>query len=166
MIAKWPREVTQSRQIYARYFYWALPVLWAASSLGRKPLEQEIIQLILAMKRLNPVWGGQRISDELAKIGYSASKVTVLKYLKIYGLHHPPENLVPSWREFINAAYSPGFEWVKQQFRNAFFNMDGKHPALGIGVRGQIFQGHFEQMIKDYIQNGGVFHINHPIKME
>ena len=140
------------------------------------------------MKRLNPTWGGQRISDELAKTGYSASKVTVLKYLKIYGLHHPPQNLGPSWREvinnhkfkvsidftslisllgyqiyifvminldtkkliFMNATYSPSLEWVKQQFRNDFFNMDGKHPALCIGDRDQIFQGHFEKMIKDY----------------
>ena len=41
---------------------------------------------------------------------------------------------------------------MKQQFRNAFFNMDGKRPALGIGIgdRVQVFQGHFEQMIKDY----------------
>ena len=215
MIAKWPKKVAQSIQIYARYFYWALlrtyiyytspfpiqfflkqwslanralRVLWAAPSPGRKPLDQETIQLILKMKRLNPTWGDQRISDELVKIGYSASKVTVLKYLEIYGLHDPPENLGPSWREFIsnhrfkisidftslislmgyqiyifvminldtrklifiNATYFPSFEWVKQQFRNAFFNMDGKHPSLCICDRDQIFQGHFEKMIKDY----------------
>ena len=215
MIAKWLRKVIQSIQIYARYFYWALlrtyiyytspfpiqsflkqwslanralRVLWAAPSPGRKPLDQETIQLILKMKRLNPTWGGQRISDELAKIGYSASKVTVLKYLEIYGLHGPPRKLGPSWREFINnhrfkisidftslisltgyqiyffvminldtrklifinATYSPSFEWVKQQFRNAFFNMDGKYPSLCICDRDQIFQGHFEKMIKDY----------------
>ena len=100
IIEKWLRKVAQSVQMYARYFYWtllrtyiyytspypiqfflqqwslanrALRVLWAAPSPGRKPLDQETIQLILEMKRLNPTWGGQRISDELAKIGYSAS---------------------------------------------------------------------------------------------
>ena len=218
MIVKWPREATQSIQIYARYFYrtllqtyiyytsffpiqtflkqWslvnrALRVLWAAPSLGRKPLGQETIQLILEMKRLNSKWGGQRISDDLKKIEYSANKVTVLKYFEIYGLHDPPEKLGPSWRELtnnhkskisidftslislmgcqiyifvminldtrklicINATYPPGFEWVRQQFRNAFFDMGDKYPCLCICDRDQIFQGYFEKMIKNYFRS-------------
>ena len=61
-------------------------IIWAPSSPGRKPLDQEIIELILELKKLNPTWGAQKISNELAKIGIRVSKPTVLKYLEIYGL--------------------------------------------------------------------------------
>jgi hypothetical protein len=41
---------------------------------GRPKLDQETIDLILKLKKLNPTWGGKRISDELKKkklgIGY------------------------------------------------------------------------------------------------
>ena len=78
------------------------------STISRKtPLDQETIQLILEMKKLNPTWGGQRISDELAKIGYKACRETVLKYLEIYGLHDPPEHHGLSWKEFMNNHSAP-----------------------------------------------------------
>ena len=66
------------------------------------PLDQETIQLIVEMKKLNPTWGGQRISDELSKIGYRANKDTVLKYLEIYGYHNPSPGQGLSWKEFID----------------------------------------------------------------
>ena len=123
------KKFIQSIRIYLRYFYkalleaylhytspypihiflkrWALAnrairVLWAPPSPGRKPLDQETIQLIVEMKKLNPTWGGQRISDELSKIGYRASKDTVLKYLEIYGYHNPSPGQGLSWKEFID----------------------------------------------------------------
>ena len=79
----------------------AIRILWAPPSPGRRPLNQETIDLIIEMKTLNPKWGGKRISDELAKIGYRASKDTVLKYLEIYGLHTPPPQKVLTWKEFL-----------------------------------------------------------------
>ena len=123
------KKIIKSIQIYLQYFHcalieiylyytspwpihmllkkWALAnrairVLWAPPSPRRKPLDQEIINLILEMKKLNPRWGGQRISDELAKIGYKACSDTVLKYLEIYGLHDPSSRRGPSWKEFID----------------------------------------------------------------
>ena len=210
------KKVIKSIQIYARYFnqallqvyiYYTAPsilqfflkqlslanralrILWAPPSPGRKPLDQDTIDLILEMKRLNPTWGGQKISDELKKIGYRACSVTVLKYLEIYGLHDPPMGKISSWKEFlsnhkfkisidftsvismmgyqlfifvminldtrkliyINATYSPNLEWLKQQFRNAFFDMD-EYPSICICDRDQTFQGGFEKMLKDYFK--------------
>ena len=208
------KKIIKSIQIYLRYFHcalieiylyytspcpihmllkkWALAnrairVLWAPPSPGRKPLDQEIINLILEMKKLNPRWGGQRISDELAKIGYKACSDTVLKYLEIYGLHDPSSRRGPSWKEFIdnhkfkiaidftslislmgyqlfifvmvnldtrkllliNVTYSPNFDWMAQQFKNAFFDLDD-YPSLCICDRDQIFEGRFERMLRNY----------------
>ena len=169
----------------------ALRILWAPPSPGKKPLDQDTIDLILEMKRLNPRWRGQKNSDELKKIGYRDCSVTVLKYLEIYGLHDPPMGKISSWKEFlsnhkfkisidftsvismmgyqlfifvminldtrkliyINATYSPNLEWLKQQFRNAFFDMD-EYPSLCICDRDQTFQGGFEKMLKDYFEVG------------
>ena len=167
----------------------ALRVLWAPPSPGRKPLDQEAIQLILEMKRLNSTWGTQRISDEIAKVGYKACPETVRKYLEIHGLHNPPEHHGPSWKEFIdnhkfkisidftsmislmghqlfiftmlnldtrelvfiNATYSPDLGWVKQQFRNAFFEMD-IYPSLCICDNDPVFNKDFEVMLRDYFR--------------
>ena len=122
------QKIIKSIQIYSRYFHhalieiylyytspypihiilkkWALAnrairVLWPPPSPGRKPLDQETINLILQMKKLNPTWGGQRISDELIKIGYKASADTVRKYLEIYGLYDPSPRQGLTWQEFI-----------------------------------------------------------------
>ena len=83
----------QSIRIYFRYFYrtlreicfyyispypihiflkkWSLAnrairVLWAPPHRGRRPIDQETIDLILEMKTLNPTWGIEKISNELA----------------------------------------------------------------------------------------------------
>ena len=140
----------------------AIRIIWAPTCPGRKPLDSETIELILEIKRLNPTWGAQKISDELAKIGYQASKKTILKYLEIYGLNDPSPRQGLSWKEFIdnhkfrigidftslisimghqlyifvminletralmliNVTYNPHLEWVKQQFKDAFFDLD------------------------------------------
>ena len=167
----------------------AIRVFWAPPSPGRKPLDQETIELIIEMKKLNPRWGGKRISDELAKIGYRANKDTVLKYLEIHGFHNPLNPKGLTWKEFlnnhkfkisidftslitlsgnqlfifvminldtrelihINATYHPHNQWVTQQFKNAFFDMDD-YPSLCICDRDQIFNRGFEKMVKDYFQ--------------
>jgi len=70
-------------------------------NIGRKPLCQETIDFLIELKKLNPSWGAQRISDELKKIGYIVSKPTVLKYLEIYGFNIPPPNNGLTWTEFL-----------------------------------------------------------------
>ena len=119
----------QSIRIYFRYFYRALRevylyyaspypihillkkfslanrairVLWALPHRGRKPIDQETIDLILEMKKLNPTWGIEKISNELAIIGYHACPETVRKYLEIYGLHDPSHRSKLSWKEFLS----------------------------------------------------------------
>ena len=68
---------------------------------GRKPLSEEIRNLIIELKSLNPSWGGQRISDELKKVGIKASKKTVLKVLREEGLLTPPPHHGLSWQAFL-----------------------------------------------------------------
>ena len=50
---------------------------------------------------------------------------------------------------FINVTCYPDLGWVKQQFRNAFFDVD-YYPSLCICDNDPIFQGSFEKMLKDY----------------
>ena len=57
----------------------------------------------MKLKKLNPGWGGQKISDELAKVGYRACKRTVLKYLEIHGLNNPSLRKGLTWTEFIES---------------------------------------------------------------
>lgn len=158
-------------------------------SKGRKSLDQKTVNLILEMKKLNPTWGAQRISDELSKIGYKACKKTVLKYLEIYGLNNPNPRNILTWNQFlknhkfkigidftslitvlgkqillfiiidldsrrliyINATFNPDSEWIKQQFRNAFYDMD-EYPSLCICDRDQLFSGWFIKMMTDYFE--------------
>jgi len=79
-----------------------LRIIWTPKSSGRKPLDQEAINIIIELKTLNPKWGAQKISDELNKVGYFACKKTVLKYLEINGLSSPTIRSGPSWSEFLN----------------------------------------------------------------
>ena len=44
-----------------------MKIIWTPKR-GRKPLDEKIIQLIIELKKLNPTWGAQKISDELSKI--------------------------------------------------------------------------------------------------
>ena len=154
---------------------------------GRNPLDQATIELIIELKKLNPSWGAQRISDELKKIGHIVSKPTVLKYLEIYGINTPPPNKGLTWSEFINnhkfkigidftsvisilghqlfifviinldtreliyinITANPYREWVLQQFRNAFFDLN-KYPSLCICDRDSVFCHEFKEKMKIY----------------
>ena len=79
-----------------------MPLLSVLKCRIQKPLDKETIDLIIDLKRLNPKWGAQKISHELAKIGYQASKRTVLKYLEIYGLNVPTPTKIMTWSEFLH----------------------------------------------------------------
>lgn len=65
-------------------------------------MDRKIVDLILELKTLNPSWGGQKISHELAKVGYHVCKKTVLKYLEINGLNSPVPRSRITWTEFLN----------------------------------------------------------------
>ena len=51
-----------------------LRVLWVPRGPGRLPVSNEIIVLILEMKRFNLGWGALRIFDELKLLGILLSK--------------------------------------------------------------------------------------------
>ena len=56
---------------------------WANKSkpIGRPPLSEEIVALIVRMSHENPTWSRRRIAGELAMLGYSVDKSTVAKYM-------------------------------------------------------------------------------------
>lgn len=103
-------------------------------STGRPPLDKKIINLILELKKLNPTWGAQRISDELRKIGYKVSKPTVLKYLEISGLDTPPFLKGLKWDEYLaNHKFKIGIDfsslidiWGNQLFIFVIINLDSR----------------------------------------
>ena len=80
----------------------AIRILRAPPHRGKKPINQETIDLILEMKKLNPTWGIEKISNELAIIGYYTCPEIVRKYLEIYGLNNPSPQSKLSWKEFLN----------------------------------------------------------------
>ncbi len=55
---------------------------------GRPTVHENVVDLIIEMKRCNWLWGAQRISDELKILGISVSKKTILKFLKESGYVH------------------------------------------------------------------------------
>ena len=55
-----------------------LKIIWLAKPKGRPPIHENVVDLILEMKRCNQNWGAQRISDELQLMGIKVSKKTVL----------------------------------------------------------------------------------------
>ena len=74
---------------------------------GRPPISEEIVDLILEMKRANWGWGSLRISNELKVIGIRVSKTTVLKILKENGFVPPRTKFQPvSWSAFLDACKS------------------------------------------------------------
>ena len=52
---------------------------------GQPPLAQEIKDLIIELKRSNPLWGGARIRDELRRMGIKVSEPTIQKVLREAG---------------------------------------------------------------------------------
>ena len=80
-----------------------LKCLWIPKSRGRPPISNEIIDLILEMKRSNWGWGSLRISQELALLGIKVSKTKVAQILRENGLVPPKTKVTPiSWHAFYH----------------------------------------------------------------
>ena len=158
---------------------------------GRKPLSDETRTLIIELKTLNPRWGGQRISDELKKVGIYVSKKTVLKVLREEGLGALPPHHGLRWSEVLknqgfvigidftcvislfgkqffifvildlktrvllnlNATLHPTREWVSQQFRNAFLDLDVE-PSLCVSDNDGIFGQWLDSFLSHSFQMG------------
>jgi len=73
---------------------------------GRPPIHENVVDLIIEMKRSNQNWEAQRISDELQLMGIQVSKKTVLKILRINGFLPPRTRFTPpSWRSALDSLH-------------------------------------------------------------
>ena len=102
-----------------------LRCLWIPTSRGRPAISNEIVDLILDMKRHNWLWGSLRISQELALLGIKVSKTKVAQILRENGLVPPKTKIAPiSWRAFYQHhkhIWSIDFTSVFDRFGNQLF---------------------------------------------
>ena len=67
---------------------------------------ENVIDLIIEMKRSNKNWRAQRVSDEIQLLGIKVSKKTVLKILVINGFVPPKTRFTPaSWRSVLDSLH-------------------------------------------------------------
>ena len=69
-------------------------IIWLGKPKGRPPIHENVVDLIVEMKRENLGWGAQRISDELNLLGIKVSKKSVLKILRSCGFVPPKQDLL------------------------------------------------------------------------
>ena len=74
-------------------------ISWIRKGRGRPPIHENIVDLILEMKRCNKICGAQRISDELRLMEIRVSKKSILKILKANGFSHLKTKFAPPLRE-------------------------------------------------------------------
>ncbi len=102
-----------------------LKLLWVPQGRGRPPVSEEIIGLILDMKRQNPGWGALRISQELKLLGIHVSKIVVAMILRRNGFLPPKTRVTPvSWGAFFHHhkhIWAIDFTCVHDIFRNQIF---------------------------------------------
>ena len=69
---------------------------------GRPPVRSYIKQVICSMKNSNPSWGYKRIRDELAKLGISLDKKTIVKIIATLRRNGKIKKGI-TWRKFITS---------------------------------------------------------------
>ena len=78
--------------------------IWLPKGKGRPPVREDLVDLILDMKRSNWSWGALRISQELGLLGISIHKKTVQRILQENGLVPPKTRIAPpTWTAFLKA---------------------------------------------------------------
>jgi transposase len=73
------------------------------ATLGRPPLDEKIVAIILTLKKENPLWGARRIREELRRMRISVSEPTIQKVLKEHGFH-PRGGHPGNWERFKSTA--------------------------------------------------------------
>jgi putative transposase len=68
---------------------------------GRPRTKPSAKTLILRMARDNPVWGHERITGELLKLGHKIAKSTVWQILHDAGIAPAPRRTGPTWKQFL-----------------------------------------------------------------
>jgi len=93
-ILRWHRELV------ARHWDFSM----RRGSVGRPPLSQEIVDLVLKLAKENPRWGYTRIQGALHNLGRAISDTTVARILKQRGIDPAPDRKrQSSWKSFLNA---------------------------------------------------------------
>jgi putative transposase len=73
-------------------------------NVGRSPLPQETVDVVLRLARENPRWGYKRIQGALLNLGLVISDTSVANVLKAHGIEPAPDRKRQStWKEFLNA---------------------------------------------------------------
>ena len=79
-------------------------VIWLAKPKGRPPIHENIVDLIIEMKRCNQSWGAQRLSEEFQLLGIKISRKSVLKILRVNGFLPPQTRFTPpSWCSVLDS---------------------------------------------------------------
>ena len=92
-LLRWHRQLVRRRWTYPR--------------LGRRPLDPDVVELVVRLARENPRWGYQRITGELAKLGLAVSATSVRNILRLEGLGPAPRRRGgPGWSAFLRAQAS------------------------------------------------------------
>jgi transposase InsO family protein len=91
-LVRWHRELVRRR--------WTYP---AAGRSGRRPLEPEVVDLVLRLARENPRWGYLRIVGECRKLGVAVSATSVRTILCRHRLGPAPRRTGPTWTQFLRA---------------------------------------------------------------
>jgi len=76
-------------------YYWRLK----SRSRGRPKIPEEIRNLIKQMRKDNPLWGAEKILDELTLLGYDLCLTTIKNYLKYFGKRDKPPT--GTWMTFL-----------------------------------------------------------------
>ena len=93
-ILRWHRTLVAQKWDYSN----------GRKSVGRPPVEKEIVDLVLRFARENPSWGYDRIQGALANLGHMISDQTVGNILKEHGIEPAPERKrQTTWNTFIKA---------------------------------------------------------------
>ena len=93
-ILRWHRELVAAKWDYSG----------RRNKMGRPPVSDEIVELLLRMARENPTWGYDRIQGALANLGHEISNTSVGCILKAHGVDPAPDRRRQStWKSFLQA---------------------------------------------------------------
>lgn len=102
------------------------PFTNAKKRVGRPPIDQALVDLILQIKSDNPRFGSVKIEKTLAQLGIKVSRYTICKVLKDNGLD-PLDDHRPKWKKWAGA------------FKDEVWAMDFCFTQLRTGAEAMIF---------------------------
>jgi putative transposase len=91
-LLRWHRTLVRRKWTYGK-----------ERTLGRPPIDPQIVELVLRMARENSRWGCMRICGELRKLGIRVGATTIRTLLRRHGLGPAPRRTGPTWAQFLRA---------------------------------------------------------------